>query len=111
MDAKELAAKMLEYSDAQVAANSLRAEIEAAVLELEKTLTVGNVKATYRKGRKTYDYKEAADGHVMVHDSTIALFTSTPEPRIDWRKICKHVGIDDVPFTQGEPSVSLALID
>lgn len=111
MDANELAEKMLKYSDAQTEANKLRQEIEAVVLSLEKTQTVGNVKASYRKGRKSYDYKAAADGHVMVHESTLSLFTKTPEPRTDWRGICKHVGIDDVPFTTGEPSVSVGLTD
>ena len=110
MNAKELAEKMLEYSDAQAKANRLREEIVAAVLEIGKTQTVGNVKAQFRNGRKTYDYRAGADDP-RVSEAAVAQFTTQPPPRVDWRGICKHVGIDNVPFTVSEPSVSVSLLE
>ena len=79
-------------------------------MELEATQTVGNVKATYRKPRKTYDYKTAADGHSQVNDATIEGYTKMVKPRIDWRGICNHVGIDNIPFTESNPGVTVKLI-
>ncbi len=108
MDAKQLAIKMLEYSDAQAAADELRAEIEAAVLELQKSQTVGNVKATYYKGRKSYRYAEAWEQDGEASGVDLELFTKVS---YDYRGACKEAGIEDVPFSQSDPSVSVKLID
>ena len=110
MDKNELARKMLEWGQKSEELARLTAEIETAVLELGETQTVGDVRATYSKGRKRYDYREAAEGHPMVSDATISLFTKTPEPVTDWRAICEHAGIEDVPFVQGEPSVKVKVV-
>ena len=61
MDASNLASLMLDYETMQRLADVLRAEIEAAVLELGKTQTVGNVRATFSAGRRTFDYQAAID--------------------------------------------------
>ena len=70
---------------------------------------MGNVKATYRKGRKKYDYKAGANKYPL-NETLIEKYTTIPEPRIDWRKICEHAEIKDVPFSISEPSVSVKLI-
>jgi len=111
MDATTLAHKMLEWGNLKAQLDTLTAEIEGAVLEIGETQTVGNVRASYSAGRKTFDYRAAADGHPMVDTATIALFTAMPDPKIDWRGICKHVGIPDVPFIQNEPSVMVKLLE
>ena len=59
VDVTELAHKMLEWQEAQARADLLKMDIEAAVLQIGKTQTVGNVRATYSAGRKSYDYTEA----------------------------------------------------
>ena len=112
MDMSELATKMLEWEKLMCAADTLAAEIEAAVLEIGKTQTAGNVRASYSGGRKSYDYQAAADGHKMVSEATICLFTCiVPQTyRVDWRGICQHVGIEDIPFTQSAPSVTVKLL-
>jgi len=110
MDKSELAALMLQWESVQKRADKMKAAIADAVLQLEETQSAGNVRATYSGGRKTYNYQEAADGHPMVSEATVSLFTTTPEPRTDWRGICKHVGVEDVPFTTSEPSVALKLL-
>ena len=107
VDMSELANLMLEWEIIKKKLDEVEAAIKASVLQIGKTQTVGNVRASFSNGRKRYDYKSAAEGHNMVSQETISLFTN---PVIDWRAICKHVGIDDVPFTQSDPSVTVKLI-
>ena len=59
MDNSQLAALMLQWEQVQRQADALRAQIEAAVLSLGKTQTVGNVRATFSAGRRTFDYQAA----------------------------------------------------
>ena len=68
MTASELAAIMLQWEDAQRHADALRAEIEAEVLALGKTQTVGNVRATYSAGRRTFDYQAAVTAANITPD-------------------------------------------
>ena len=106
MNASELAKIMLEYEESQGYADALRKKIEDAVMELQSTQKVGNVTATYRKPRKTYNYEKAAEG---VDGSVIVQFTEIPAPRVDWRKICAYAEIEEIPYTESEPSVSVKL--
>lgn len=110
MEASVLAGKMLEWERKKRELDTLENEIAQAVLVMGKTQTVGNVRATYSGGRKSYDYRGAADGHPMVSDATLDLFTRTAVT-IDWKKICEHVGIDDMPFTQSAPAVTLKILE
>ena len=108
MDASALARDMLKWEQLRRQLDELEEAIKDSVLQIGQTQTVGNVRASYSKGRKSYDYQTAADGHPMVSEATIALFTT---PSVDWRGICKHAGIDDVPIkSQSGPSVSLKLL-
>lgn len=108
IDLSSLAQTMLQWERAKKQLDDIETAIQDAVLQIGKTQTVGNVRASYSKGRKSYDYQAAADGHPMVSSATIELFTT---PKVDWRGICKRVGIDDVPFTQSEPNVSVKLLE
>ena len=107
MDKDKLAQKMLEYAEAKKKADELEAEIKAAVMELGKTQTVGIVKATYRKGRKFYDYRKGAQqgnaDHVDIEKHTRIT------KKIDWRGLCADIGVADIPFTIGKPSVSVKI--
>jgi hypothetical protein len=104
MNATELAHKMLEWQEVQARADLLKMEIEAAVLELGKTQTVGNVRATYSAGRKTYDYEEAwRDEYDHLPAAIFQRVT------YDYRAACTEASIADIPFTQSAPSVSLKL--
>lgn len=105
MNMSELAARMLEWEDTQRKADALRSEIEAAVMDLGRTQTVGNVRASYSAGRKSYDYEAAAKP--VADEETVARFTT---PKVDWKGICEHVGISDVPFTQAPASVTVKLM-
>jgi len=115
MDATALAMQMLRWEQVQREADALAEEIRAAVLDIGYTHTVGNVRASYSAGRKSYDYRAAADGHKFVSEATVRLFTEfIPETtRVDWKGICQHAGIgqEEIPYTQSEPKVALTLLD
>ena len=114
MNVSELAQKMLEWEQKKRELDTLGETIQAAVLELEKTQTVGSVKAAFNRGRKTYNYKEAARDHPKVTDAIVAQFTTTTSTtKTDWLKLCKHMEISkgDTPFTQAQPSASIKLVD
>jgi len=103
MDMSTLAQKMLEWETITRQADQLAGEIQAAVLELGKTQTVGNVRATYSNGRKTYDYESARQ---VAPIEVIAAHTT---PKVDWKAVCDELDID-APYTQGEPSVTVKLM-
>lgn len=108
MDKSQLAQTMLNWETKYIELVMLELAIKEAVLELEETVVTGNVRATYRKPRKTYDYKAGVAGNrasleiglVAKHTET---FTTT---KTDYQAICKEAQVD-VPFTEGEPSVTI----
>lgn len=112
MNPSDLAFLMLRWEGQKATLARTERDIKKAVLKLGKTVNTGNVRASYSGGRKKYDYREAADGHPMVPDVTVGLFTTViPQTeKVDWRGICKHAGIEDIPFTQSEPSVTIKLL-
>lgn len=112
VDMSQLATMMLEWERQQKRADALRTTIEATVMQIGKTHTVGNVRASYSGGRKTYNYQEAGDAHLKVTGEMIRLYTTRPPPVTDWRKVCEHVGVErsDIPFTQSPPSVTVKLL-
>jgi len=110
MNNSELAAKMLQWEETQKAANNLKAEIEAAVLEIGKTQNVGNVRASYSKGRKSVNYQKAAEA-AKVPDVIIGTYTT---PKVDWKKVCEFGDVPSDILEQytghSKPSVSLKLL-
>ena len=131
MNASELAIKMLQWEEMKRKLDELEDELKEAVLELGKTQTVGSVRATYSKGRSTYDYEtpgnQASQKIVAQHSHTEleidwmavakeAQYTTehrekhTEVIRItDWRKVCKAAEIDPLVVKQGEPKVKVKL--
>jgi hypothetical protein len=107
MNASDLAARMLEWEETQRKADALRSEIEAVVLEMGKTQTVGNVRASYSAGRKSYDYEQGWRLHGYGTGIDIEQFRQV---KYDYSAACKAAGIDVVPYTQSEPSVSVKLV-
>ena len=109
MDSKTLTMKMLEWGELTEKANDLAAEIEAAVLEEGKTQTVGNVRASYSNGRKTYGYQEAAEA-LGMHQEVLTAYTKTVVS-VDWRKAWQDYGEGDPPvISESPPSVTVKLI-
>lgn len=123
MNMSDLASAMLEWERRQREADTLKAEIEAAVLGLGKTQTVGNVRATYSAGRKSYDYFAAFDAaynaaHAMTagweRTDLLARYNALRDKhstiKWDYCSICKEAEIE-AEFTQSEPSVTVKLLD
>ena len=119
MNATELATKMLEWETTQRTADALRSEIEAAVLAIGKTQTVGNVRATYSKGRTTYDYEAAVstfadnaanndDAATFNHIQNVSRINSLTV--YNFKAIAAELGLEVPVKSQSEPSVSLKLL-
>lgn len=127
MNASELAKAMLEWGEAKLRLGEMEAEIKSAVLELGKTQTVGNVRASYSRGRKSYRYQESVEREQLtgeelapyqstetdyraackaLTDEELAPFQSI---KTDYRAACKAFNIG-LEFTQGKPSVKVKLI-
>lgn len=109
MNQIELARVMLSWEDAQSEADTLKKIIEREVKALGETFTVGNIVATYRNPRKSYDYRGAleaigcGEGHERLKEYTthVEAYDS-----IDWTAAAKGILVD-IPYTEGEASVSL----
>ena len=110
----ELAQAMLDWQDAQATADSIKERIEEAVLERGKTQTVGNVRASYSAGRKSYDYETAVldcvqSGRIASEDLGPFREEVPATIRTDWRVACNKLSID-APFTKAPARVTVKLI-
>ena len=105
----ELAHAMLEWEQKREELDELESKIKATVMRMEKTQTVGRVKAQYTKGRGKYDYAGAGE---QVEKGIVDKYTEiVPETtKTDWRAVCKEAGVE-VPYTPGTPSVSLKVVE
>ena len=134
MNATELATLMLEWETTQRAADALRAEIEAAVLALGKTQTVGNVRATFSAGRRTFDYRAAVETATLEPGALVPFenlqidyfsavetaigtgllpgeyLTPFTETVIDYTAAAKGLNLDAPVKSQLAPSVTLKLL-
>lgn len=110
MDARELAEKMLEWGDLAARADALEEEIRAAVLLLEKTQTVGNVRASFSGGRTQWDYEAAV--RAVLGEETDFEATSFRKITIDWKKMCDDLRIDSESYIKSAsgPSVTLKIL-
>ncbi len=108
MDAAQLAQKMLDWGKLHEELATLTAEIETAVLVVGKTQNVGNVRATYSKGRKRYDYEKV--GRLQSPEIIAAWTITKTVETTSWRDLCSGEGIKDIPFTQGEPGVKVKMV-
>ena len=106
MDPTELARKMLKWEEAQRHADELAEQIKETVLAIGKTQTVGNVRASFRNGTKRYDYEKAWQSHYGDELPSVEFEKTT----FDWRGACQSVGLEEIPFTQSGPSVSIKLL-
>lgn len=114
MNASALAETMLRWERQRRLLDELEEVIREAVLEIGKTQTVGNVRASFSGGRKAYDYQAGA---MMVLDQTDAeaqrVINRYTAPVVDWRAVCQDIGLDSdaIPYQQGNPSVSIKLLE
>lgn len=137
MDNSQLAALMLEWEATQRKADELAAQIKAAVLDIGKTQVVGNVRATFSAGRRTFDYRAAIDAagatgqlgpgslapwesdeidyfeavQAAIQDGILDSRYLTPytTTKVDWAAAVKGLGLEAPVVSQSEPSVTLKL--
>ena len=107
MNASELANLMLKWEELRKQLDDIEATIRLEVLAVGKTQTVGNVRATFNNGRRTFDYETPAKPIappelVMQHTEIIE--------KIDWKSICDEVGATPILVSQTEPSVNVKLL-
>jgi len=86
MDKSELAKKMLRYEELKRECDTLEEEIKNDIMYLEESMEVGNVRATLRAGRKTYDYETATIGNPLV---TPELIKKNSELKVNWKAVCE----------------------
>ena len=109
IDLRKLAQEMLDWQTKKEELNVLEKEITSAVRALGKTQTVGNVRATFSKGRGKYDYEKAVLQQTPPIDNDIIF--SHSKTVVDWHGVCKVTEIEDIPFLPGNPSVSIKLLE
>jgi len=103
MNDSELAQAMLDWKAAQQAADEIAEAIKAEIADREKGITVGDVRATYSAGRKRYDYQAAC---LEAPTSVVSKHT---QKVVNWRAVAEELQVEDIPFEQGDPSVSLRI--
>jgi hypothetical protein len=101
MDASELAQKMLEYEHLHRDLQKLGREIQKAVLEREKTFVTGNVRATYSKGRRTYDYQ------AVEKVAPLDLVQHYTHPKVDWKAVCAELDYEAPVVKTAPPTVTI----
>lgn len=133
MNASELAKKMLQWEEERKNLDILETEIKNMVLEIGKTQTVGNVRASYFKGRAKYDYEtpgvQAPQEIINIHShseieidwmevATEAGYTAEMRENhtkkiviTEWAKVCKEAEIEPFILEEGEPSVKVKLLE
>ena len=109
VDKLALAEKMLEWERLKRDLDIAEAQISGMVLELGETVVTGNVRATYRKPRKSYDYEAAAWAALGDKAADYQENYTNIRTTIDWRAMCKDQFVQDIPYTESDPSVSLKL--
>jgi hypothetical protein len=138
MDNSQLAALMLEWEAAQRKADGLAEQIKSAVRAIGKTQVVGNVRATFSAGRRTFDYRAAVDNAEaagLLEPGSLAPWESNEidyrvatesainagllEPgyltpftsvNIDYTAAAKGLSLDAPVKSQSEPSVTVKLL-
>jgi hypothetical protein len=105
MDKHELAKLMLEYAEKSRELDRIGRLISDAVMDMGETVVVGDVRATYNSGRKSYDWESAALSH---KDGAIP--PQFFKVSVDWRGFCKSMDVDmsNIPVI-GETSPSVTL--
>ena len=108
MNKSELAEKLLEWETKKRELDQLEDIIAHEVMILEESFTVGDITAKLNSGRRSFDYES---GGKNVSKDIIERNTKVEtkvETKIDWKAICKEGGVI-VPFTTGNPSVTISI--
>ena len=104
MNTTEFAQAMIDWKKLNTEIEELEEEIKAYVLEQKKTQNIGDVRATYSKGRTTYDYEfSAVQANATVEEKHRS-------EHIDWNAVCKDNNVSDLVIAkQSDPSVRIKI--
>ena len=105
MNPTELAQSLLQWQGLKEQMDELEEAIKEAVLKLGKTQTVGDVRASYSKGRTTYDYETPASS--FATDEQMEAFKKVS---YDWRGMCEAYGFEPAVKSVSPPSVTVKLL-
>ena len=112
VDKRMLARFLLRWETERTALDALEREIRDLVLMLGETQIVGYVRASYSKGRTTYDYELACRNHEA--DMNPVLVAKHAKTTVDWRAMAlESLGLAqaEIPVAKvGEPTVSIGLV-
>lgn len=107
--AMTLAQKLHQWGELKRQLDSLEADIQAEVLELKQSQSVGDVVATYTIGRGSYNYEEI----VRKVGASKVIIESHSKYVTDWKAVCEEIYIPPEVkaeyYTPGTPSVRLKL--
>ena len=90
-----------EYAEAKDRLEQLETQIKEYVTESGNSVSHGRVQAKYSTGRKTYQYEKVGKG---ANEDIIKACTT---PKVDWKTVCKLADIEEIPFSQAKPTVSI----
>jgi hypothetical protein len=109
---KQYADRVREQAEHSRVIRELEEAIKGEVSARGESLTLSGVKASYRKGRRTFDYEAGARG-ALPSDQLEDLMEKNRKDVFDWRRICAdgEVPEEGIPFTEGQPSVSVELVE
>jgi hypothetical protein len=119
-DMNKLAQMMLEWETKRRELEDLENKIVAIVLDHGNTVTVGNIRATYSKGRRELDYRAPVESAALtdpIAQALIEKYTETIEgqwvpstTKTDWKSAAKEHGIEPVVLGQKDPTVKVKVI-
>ena len=105
-----LTEKMARWEELKYEISALEADISKEVLALGKTQQVGNVRASYAKGRKIYNY----EGIAKVINIPPEIMDAHTKQITDWTKIVKELSPSEEIMSQfvrvGNPTVTIKLV-
>ena len=101
---------MLQYEAARRKLDELAAVIQAEVLAMGESYTVGNVTARFSMGRRVFDYKKPCEN---VLPEIVAQYTKhiPASEEVDYPALCKAMRFEPLVVSQGDPSVTIVLKD
>jgi len=122
MDASQLALKMLDWETKRKELDALGAEITDAVLAIGKTQTVGNVRASYSDGRRTFDHEypvQMERRRALAEDNGDALkeidyfiaANTVVVSSTSWRVVREALKLEPLCTGKSSPSVTLKLVE
>jgi len=120
LNKRDLALLLLQWEDEYEALAHTEDRIKRQVKLLGETVVAGYVQAKYNPGRKTYNYKVAAEPRFYNDDEEVvnaaievreAHTTQRISESVAWKKVCEDLGIKDIPCNQSDPSVKVTLTE